>query len=174
MPVLSRIVATATPTNFPRIDHGTAAVAGIQGTVDLHPCQLAALVEAEAGYGALTDGNRGVALAGGQHLTEGETEHVDRHGFCQLGVVVQIDRLRQRLNARHLEDRQVQIRIGGQHFGGTGLFFGRAAIQHHGRFGVLHRLRDNPGRQSEIRPPRPEKGATPHSPTIWITLGSMT
>ena len=119
------------------VDHRSAAVAGVQGPVDLHHGQIALVVHAQAGDGAFAHGDGRAARAGGQDAAEGKAEGVDRHGFRQLGFVEAIDRLGQVLDAADLDDGEVLFGIGRQDLAANRFLLLGAAGEDDGHGGIL-------------------------------------
>src|SRR5207245_792464 len=89
------------------IDHGAAAITRVEGAVDLYGFHLALVILAETGDRALVDRDIGVALLEGQRLAEGKALDVNRHGFHEGGLALQIDGPREVPDAVHLEYRQI-------------------------------------------------------------------
>ena len=119
------------------IDHRAAAVAGVQGAVDLHQGQFAVVVLSQAGDGTFAHGNRRAALARRQDLAEGKAEGEDGHRFRQGGFVDVIDRLGQILDAADFDDRQVLFGIDRQDFAAGRFLLLRAAVEDDGDGGVF-------------------------------------
>ena len=140
MPLLSRMVATATPTKRPWASTtGPPLLPGFKAASICTNGQIAVIVHPQAGDGTFAHGNRRAALARCQDLAEGKAEGVDRHRFRQLGFMEIIDRLGQLLDAADLDDGEVLFGIGRQDLAAHRFLLLRAALEDDGDGGILER-----------------------------------
>jgi hypothetical protein len=96
-----------------RVHHRAAAVARVQVAVDLHRRHLAVLPLADAGDGPRADRDGRVPSAG-QALAEGEAEDEHLHGLHRFGRLVEVDWPGQVRGARHAQDGEVLVGVGGE------------------------------------------------------------